>query len=169
MLSVPSAWNVFRGEASTTSLGSLFQYFNVNNFFLISSVNESCFILNPLLVVTSPGKRLFSVFILSLLQVLENCRNVSLDPPLFQTKQPQPSWPHGRGPLALWYFLWQQQSAAPRQNLCKCLKCEPRTKCFLEQKHVFYSKWAFRGAGAELKNKKRFCLNLHETSKMHLG
>ena len=93
-LSTTSKWflNTFRDGDSTTSVGSPFQCLTtlaVKKCFLISNLNLPWHNLRPFPLVLSPVRRDQPHSAVSTFQVMEESNNVSPQPPLPQTKEPQ--------------------------------------------------------------------------------
>ena len=87
-----------KDEASTTSLGNLFQCLTthtIKDFFLIFSLNLPSFSLKPfpLVLAKQSPKESVPFFLTAPLQVLKGCYQVSLEPSLLQAEQPQLSRP----------------------------------------------------------------------------
>ena len=87
-----------KDEASTTSLGNLFQCLTthtIKDFFLIFSLNLPSFSLKPfpLVLAKQSPKESVPFFLTAPLQVLKGCYQVSLEPSLLQAERSQLSQP----------------------------------------------------------------------------
>jgi len=101
--------NTFREGTSPTSLGKLFQCLTtltVKNFCFVSNLYLNLYQFKAVTtypITTGPCKMSLSSFLVGLLQVLEGCSEVYLEPALLQAEQTSTlsAFPHRRGAPAL--------------------------------------------------------------------